>query len=564
MAGQHTRHAVLRCHVLELLASVLELLGDERARNQRLAQALVLCKTLSGGSSAGVAATATAAASLPRLQLRIAEVAAASGEWQEACTLVAAAQGAYVNLGDTAGQGVAIMFGLQLDLAHDRESAGEAEAACDRKGGNFETRHKEARSWLIAHHHVLSAPLAARLALHCAALQALWLLRQGITSRLRDKPLSTGGSMASEASKDLLQDPSPQHLRHLLAEAQRCGAASENGCSGWPKGWLVEGEAVAVVALLCCCAWLPQSHIKEAAAAAQEGRSALVPLLADASVNAQAGEAALSLHSRAAVRLPLLLHCLLLQASAAAALTRCDFAVAGGHIAEMKVLVVAFPSLLQRHLQSACHTLCGTYASAVDQPASAIAHLLAAVDTAPDSATRRAAVIQAAAVEAATGGPTLVSAAISRLEAEGLYGVPPARMPNQHRTAAQLVAGSIQQTREAGGKLLLTRALKVAHSTMTNYQLVAQILAALGPLQAERDPAGSREMCSNSYVLSKGLDDLPSQIQAASATVACLRAAGEAPSPSQATRLQQKEAQLQARIAEAAALTDQHQSLLDL
>lgn len=43
------------------------------------------------------------------------------------------------------------------------------------------------------------------------------------------------------------------------------------------------------------------------------------------------------------------------------------------------------------------------------------------------------------------------------------------------RTAAQLVAGCIQQTREANGKLLLTRALKVAHNTMTNYQLVAQV-----------------------------------------------------------------------------------------
>lgn len=43
------------------------------------------------------------------------------------------------------------------------------------------------------------------------------------------------------------------------------------------------------------------------------------------------------------------------------------------------------------------------------------------------------------------------------------------------RTAAQLVAGCIQQTKEANGKLLLTRALKVAHNTMTNYQLVAQV-----------------------------------------------------------------------------------------
>lgn len=36
----------------------------------------------------------------------------------------------------------------------------------------------------------------------------------------------------------------------------------------------------------------------------------------------------------------------------------------------------------------------GTYASAVDEPAAAVAHLLAAVETASDPATRRAAIIQ--------------------------------------------------------------------------------------------------------------------------------------------------------------------------
>lgn len=74
----------------------------------------------------------------------------------------------------------------------------------------------------------------------------------------------------------------------------------------------------------------------------------------------QAGEAALSLHSRAAARLPLLLHCLLLQASAAGALTQCHFVAAGGLVSEMKHLLAAFPTLLHKPLQSACHTLCGS------------------------------------------------------------------------------------------------------------------------------------------------------------------------------------------------------------
>lgn len=72
---------------------------------QRLEQVLALSQTSAMASSAGgAAAAAAAAASVPRLQLRIAEVAAATGELAEACTLAAAAQAAYASLGDAAGQ----------------------------------------------------------------------------------------------------------------------------------------------------------------------------------------------------------------------------------------------------------------------------------------------------------------------------------------------------------------------------------------------------------------------------------------------------------------------------
>lgn len=71
------------------------------------------------------------------------------------------------------------------------------------------------------------------------------------------------------------------------------------------------------------------------------------------------GEGALSLHGRAAARTPLLLHCLLLQADAAAQLTACELAGAAESIAALRALVVAFPSLLGAPLLSACHALSG-------------------------------------------------------------------------------------------------------------------------------------------------------------------------------------------------------------
>lgn len=73
----------------------------------------------------------------------------------------------------------------------------------------------------------------------------------------------------------------------------------------------------------------------------------------------QGGEGALTLHGREASRTPLLLHCLLMQAAAAAQLTSCDLATAAADITGMRALVAAFPSLLGPSLTSACHSLSG-------------------------------------------------------------------------------------------------------------------------------------------------------------------------------------------------------------
>ena len=72
----------------------------------------------------------------------------------------------------------------------------------------------------------------------------------------------------------------------------------------------------------------------------------------------QAGEAALSLHGRAAGRLPLALHCLLAESGAAAQLTGCQLAAAQTHILAVQSAVRAFPTLLAP-LRSSAHTLSG-------------------------------------------------------------------------------------------------------------------------------------------------------------------------------------------------------------
>ena len=121
--------------------------------------------------------------------------------------------------------------------------------------------------------------------------------------------------------------------------------------------------------------------------------------------------------------------------------------------------------------------------------------------------------LQTAAAEAASGEAAAISSAIGRLRVEGLYGTPDRTRPNQERcagspllvcsasatriqhsfkprqwrlhhgwvglcprAAGQLVAGVVQLGQgQEEGKLLLTRALKVAHNAMTNHQLVSQV-----------------------------------------------------------------------------------------
>lgn len=73
---------------------------------------------------------------------------------------------------------------------------------------------------------------------------------------------------------------------------------------------------------------------------------------------AQAGEGGLSLHGRAAARVPLTLRCLLAESAAAALMTRCQLAEAQPHILAALTAVQQFPTLLAP-LRSSASALAG-------------------------------------------------------------------------------------------------------------------------------------------------------------------------------------------------------------
>lgn len=83
------------------------------------------------------------------------------------------------------------------------------------------------------------------------------------------------------------------------------------------------------------------------------------------------------------------------------------------------------------------------------------------------------------------------------------------------RAVAQLVSGIIlrQQGDATGARLLLTKALKQAHSVLGSSHMVAQVLNALAPVQqAKSDSDGAKQMLESAMTLAKTLGDLPTLI----------------------------------------------------
>ena len=88
-------------------------------------------------------------------------------------------------------------------------------------------------------------------------------------------------------------------------------------------------------------------------------------------------------------------------------------------------------------------------------------------------------------------------------------------LPAQERAVAQMVGGLIllQQDDSTGARLMLTKALKQAHSMVGSGQFVGQILNCLAPVQQGRqDHSGALQMLESSATLLKSAKDLMSLV----------------------------------------------------
>jgi Tetratricopeptide repeat len=134
------------------------------------------------------------------------------------------------------------------------------------------------------------------------------------------------------------------------------------------------------------------------------------------------------------------------------------------------------------------------------------------------------------------------------------------------RAVAQLVSGLLlrQQGDATGARLLLTKALKQAHSVLGSTHLVAQVLNALAPVQQmKNDTEGAKQMLESAMTLTKTLGDLPSLIATLKRLVALQKESDDASVAAMtADYITRKTAELESKLA-AVRASPEHQAILE-
>jgi hypothetical protein len=276
------------------------------------------------------------------------------------------------------------------------------------------------------------------------------------------------------------------------------------------------------------------------------------------------GEAELPAAAAVASRAVVGLRAVAVAQRAVCALVGTDLASAAAHGGELLGALRRFPRLLAGHAPHA-RLLCGHYAAAAGEHAAAAAHF-DAVAAAPAAAhLGNAAALGGALAELHRPGGS-AAAAVARLEARGMArsGALQA-LPAHDRAAAALIHGLLLQRAgdAAGARLLLTKALKHAHSLVGSHQLVAQVLNALAPVQRARaDAAGAAQMLDSALTMARGVNDLAAFATAARGLARLAAGAGDAARAKESADLaERKEVELEARRAKARK-TPEHAELL--
>ncbi|KAK9863798.1 hypothetical protein WJX84_008579 [Apatococcus fuscideae] len=352
-------------------------------------------------------------------------------------------------------QALCQLFKAQLLMTDDSRQAAAAQEALD-------ACHAALAAQPCGPSTGLPLAIYAQLRLHHALLRCLLLLSQGSIATLAACPSGGKQGDMAQAVRDL----------HDLYTA----AAAEP----WSYEWL----SVPGVAALA------------------EG------------VDLQAGESALTDRSLSECRPLLALHCLLSESAVRIHLTQHALLDALSCLSKLQQLLTSFPSSLQSLVPS-FHMLSGQYAAACGQHAHAGSHFShVASEEAASPQMRRLAVLHACLAEANGQHPNWMGRAQALLATSPQQQEQPQPESLLEKGLRHLISGLMQLAEgdEAGGRVALSRALKLAHGELSDHQMVSQVLNTLAPIHLGRgDAQGATSMLTSSFTLAHNMKDLASQ-----------------------------------------------------
>lgn len=218
------------------------------------------------------------------------------------------------------------------------------------------------------------------------------------------------------------------------------------------------------------------------------------------------------------------LRVLLAEQRVVAALLASRFAEAAGLLGGLTAMLARFPALLREFVPTT-QLLLGHYAQAVQQYEAASQHFQEVLRSDAAQLHDSAAVAAALAeLQRDPVGPGGLRRASELLEQRGMKELPHVLgLPVHDRTTALVTNALVaQRTGDlSNATVMLTKALKTAHTHLGNTQMVAQVLNVLGPLQASKgDRSGAEQMLTSALTLGKAQFDLPTVLAASRSLLA--------------------------------------------
>ncbi|KAK9828312.1 hypothetical protein WJX74_008420 [Apatococcus lobatus] len=399
-------------------------------------------------------------------------------------------------------QALCQLFKAQLLMTDDSRQAETAHQALDACQAILDCQASQPQQQQVsADGAAMASDISAQLRLHHALLRCLLLLSQGSIATL-----AATASNLSESSRQGNMDQAVRNLQDLFTAAM---------ANPWGYEWLSPPAVAALVHLVSACMLRPSGKLSKALAHLEAGQRDIAECLDKLKIKLKAGQSALSDCSLEECKALLALKVLLTESTIRIQLLQHALPGALAALTGLNQLLAGYPSILQAFVPSV-QMLLGHYATACGETTAAASHFSrVACDEAVSPQMRRLAMLHACLAEANSQQPNWVGRAQALLATSAQHQEQPSSESLLEKGLRHLVSGLMQLAEgdEAGGKVALSRALKLAHGELGDHQMVSQVLNALAPVHLGRgDVEGATSMLTSSFTLAHDMKDLPSQI----------------------------------------------------